>query len=360
MKSLITRIGKFSGIILSICALIYIWGFTENRYESTSQFTVIVEDGTNADASMGLISLIGQSGGAQRERQAAIGYIQSADLLLELEKEFHLKEHYTNPPKDWFFKLNPSYKVDDRLTFYRNRIQAIFDPATGLCTLTVDTFSPELSLKVSNYILKKTENFVNKLNQETATKRLIFIRSEVERAQENFKKKRTALLQFQNKHQVIQPEIVIKAHLEYIQTLKLEKIKKEIHLATIKASSPGSPLIPQIEITIKNLGKEIDHQKEALSGAKQGKLNQLLAEYKNLELDLEFATKLKTGSELILEKTRSESISHSAFFSIIQHPYLSEEKIHPRRIYLSITVIAFIFLGQYILQALIKSIYDRV
>jgi len=88
-------------------------------------------------------------------------------------------------------------------------------------------------------------------------------------------------------------------------------------------------------------------------------LSQISAEFKELKLQLEFAIKLKEGSETLREKTRAEAISNSRFFSVIQNPYHSEEQTNPRRVYLTITVIAVILLSFYILRALTLSIFDR-
>ena len=97
-----------------------------------------------------------------------------------------------------------------------------------------------------------------------------------------------------------------------------------------------------------------------LSGPDAQKLNQILAQYKELQLNLELALNLRKGAELILEKTRSEAIASSRFFSVIQHPYLSDDNTHPRRVYLSITSAIVMLLILYVIRALISSVYDRV
>ena len=148
--------------------------------------------------------------------------------------------------------------------------------------LTVESFSPELSKEISKYTLQKTEHFINNLNKDIATKRLSFARDELDRAQANIKENEKALLNFQNKHKVIQPEAIIQAQLEAIQALRLDKIRKGIELATLENSSPNSPMRASLGNAIANLENEIKNQEAALSGPEAQKLNQILAQYQRI------------------------------------------------------------------------------
>ena len=361
MKINLTKKTKIiSTLILCLLPSIYLTLIAQDRFQTVSHFSVVVEESNNAQASMGLLDMVvGTSAGAT-DAQVAIGFINSADLLFELEEKFQLIEHYTAPKIDFIFRLERSPTRQECLDYYRKKISAHLDAGSGLIYLTVESFSPELSKEMSKYTLQKTEHFINNLNKDIATKRLSFARDELDRAQGNIKENEKALLDFQNKHKVIQPEAIIQAQLEAIQALRLDKIRKGIELATLENSSPNSPMRASLGNVIANLGNEIKNQEAALSGPETQKLNQLLAQYKELQLNLELSLNLRKGAELILEKTRAEAIATSRFFSVIQNPYISDDNTHPRRMYLSVTLAAFILLIMYIVRAIITSIYDRV
>jgi capsular polysaccharide transport system permease protein len=348
--------------IITACAIpaLYLGLVAEDRFETVSHFSVVVEESNNAEASMGFLDMVTGASAGATDAQVAIGFINSSDLLFGLEKEFGLIEHYTAPPVDFIFRLKRNPTKQDRLEYYGDKIFAQADPHSGLIHLTVQSFSPELSQKLSTYILNKTENFINNLNKDIATKRLSFAQDELDRAQDTIKQNERAFLEFQNKYKVIQPEAIIQAQMEAIQTLRLEKIRKGIELATLEASSPDSPMRASLGNAIDNLEREIKNQEAALSGPEAQKLNQILAHYKELQLNLELSLNLRKGAELILEKTRAEAIATSRFFSVIQNPYLSDDNTHPRRLYLSITSAIVILLALYIIKAIIASVYDRV
>jgi len=356
---MISRIFTYISLLACLATIAYIVFFTQNRYISISQFSVVVKNTNGVDVSSGLMGLVGGNSTGDVDTQATIGFIKSADLLIEIEKEFDLVTHYSSPKKDFYYRLDKAAPLEERLEYYRERIVPKYNATNGMIELDVDTFSPELSYQVSQSILKKTEHFINNLNQEVAEKRLNFARNELDRAQNTITRDENALLAFQKKHKIIHPEPIITAKLEAIQTLRLDKIRKEIELATLRANSPQSPSINSLKTTIETYEMEISAQEKAFAGEDQSQLSTILAEYKQLELNLEFGIKLREGAEILLEKTRAEAISTSRFFSVIQNPYLSEEYAHPRRFYLSATVAVIFLLGIYILRALLSSILDR-
>lgn len=358
MKYNLAKLTKLLAILI-LCAIpvLYLGFIAADRFQSESYFSIVVEENDNAYDSMGMLNFVGGTSNVTSDSKIAISFIGSSDLLMDLEEKFDLIEHYTAPPKDFIFRLKRDAAIESRIAYYRSKISARADAQSGLIHLTVETFSPELAKELAEYILHKTDEFINDLNKEIANKRLSFIQSELDRAQDAIKKNEKALIDFQNKSKIIHPDAIIQAQLEMIQTLRLRKIHKEIELATLV---PGSPIKKELQGAIDHLDNEITKQEAVLSGPDAQKLNQVLAQYKELQLNLQFSSDLRKGAELLLEKTRADTIATSRFFSVIQNPYLSEGSSNPRRTYLSITSVIVILLTIYVTRAIIASIYDRV
>jgi capsular polysaccharide transport system permease protein len=345
--------------VIAISVAAYISFLAEDMYTSESYFTVVVDDSDGVDLSSGLLNIMGQTNKGNTDTQTVIGFIQSADLLLDLERKFQLDEHYSSPKNDFIFNLNKNATVEDRIKYYRNHITAEFSTTSGHVILNIETYSKDLSFEISKYILSRTEKFINELNQSIAKKRMSFVIDELNRTEENIKKREKLLLNFQNINQIIEPDEVIKSQLRAIQALRIENFHKKVDLITVKSESPNSPLIKSLETTIAQIDDEISSQEKALAGPEQQKLNQLSAEYKNLVLDLEFAVKLHEGAQVLLEKTRADELQHTRFFSVIQTPSLPDGHSSPRRLYLILTAFAVCFLCYYISVALLKSFIER-
>ncbi|NJM36998.1 MAG: hypothetical protein HC845_03490 [Akkermansiaceae bacterium] len=234
-------------------------------------------------------------------------------------------DHYSAPKQDFVFRLERDASLEERLKYYRRRILAHYDIASGLTVIQVDTFKPELSKEIADTLLKKAEQFINKTNQSVANQQLDFIRSEVERTSLKVEELNAQLISLQNEHQLIKPEDMITASLKAIQEMRLESLKLESQVSSLQRDSPNSPRLETIKSKITSLNELIDTEVAKFSGPEKDRLNQILLQFNQLELRLGTATRLRTSAELQLEKTQVDAIAQSRFFSIIQHPYLPED-----------------------------------
>jgi capsular polysaccharide transport system permease protein len=347
----------FMGLVIAIA---YLWFMTQDRYVSTAAFKISRQEASSGlDGGIVQLALPGIADSGSMDSQVAIGYINSADLLMDLEKQFNLIEHFSAPEMDFIFRMEPDDALEARLEYYRKHIYADFNNETGLTEVTVDTFKPELSQKVAAAVLKRAEGFVNQINQDVADQQLAFIRGEVDRTSERVSEVHRELIELQNKHRFISPSEVINASLAAVQELQMEKLRADAELSSLLRDSPESPSIDNLQSRLRSLNELIDKETAKLSGPERDRLNKLLMDFKEIELKLETATRLRTGAEMLLEKNRTDAVARSRFFSVIQTPYLPEGVALPRRLYATITIIFLGLLCFLILRALLFSVYDR-
>jgi capsular polysaccharide transport system permease protein len=356
----VLRLLGYLYLVLIVCAVVYVWVFAQDRFISQASFTIARQDPASVQATVGGFSIPGLSDSGSADSQAAIGFVDSADLLLQIEKEFDLRKHYAAPERDVVFRLPMDTLLEDRLDFYRKRIFAHYDKETGLTLLNVDTFDRDLSKRIADRILSLTEIFINELNQSVADQQLAFIRGEVERAEQKVSDISVELLKLQNQYNIVTPDAAIKASLQTVQELKMERIKTETELASIQRDSPNSPRIESIASRMKSLDEQIAAESMRLSGPDQDRLNQVLARYKELDIKLEFAVKMRTSAETLFERHRVEAAGQSRFISIIQTPFRPEAVGYPLRWYATFTILGAGFLLFLILRVLVQSVYERV
>jgi capsular polysaccharide transport system permease protein len=347
----------FLGLLMAIA---YVWLLTQDRYVSKAAFKISRQEaGSGLDTSVVQLALPGIADSGSMDSQVTIGYINSADLLLDLEKQFNLIEHFSSPGQDFVFRMDPNGGLEDRLKFYRKHITADFNHDTGLTEIHVDTFKPALSREIAAAVLKRAEGFVNLINQDVADQQLEFIRGEVDRTSERVNEIHRELIELQNKHRFISPSEVINASLAAVQEMQMERFRAEAELASLLRDSPESPRIDNLESRLRSLNELIDKETTKLSGTERDRLNQILMEFKEIELRLETATRLRTGAEMLLEKNRIDAVARSRFFSVIQTPYLPEDVALPRRTYSTITMIFLGVLCFLIMRALVHSVFER-
>ncbi len=362
-RSIPSMIFGFLGLLYFVLlagVIAYTWLFTQDRFVSNASFKISRQSPSSGELGFASLALPGLSDTGSVDSQIAIGFVDSTDLLMSLEKEFKLHEHFSSPKSDWFFRLDSDALLEERLEYYRTRIYAHFDKETGLTVLTVDTFDPALSKKLAETVLQRTEVFINALNQTVADQQLTFIRGEVERSEKQVSDVTLELLALQNKHNLVDPDEVITANLKAVQELRMERLRIETSLASLERDSPGSPRIESLRSQLRSLDEQIAIESTKISGPEKDRLNQILSDYKELELKLDFAVKMRTGAETLLEKHRMDAAARSRFISVIQTPYLPEDVAYPRRPYATATIAVLGILLFLMLRILVHSVYERV
>ncbi len=345
--------------ILLAAVVAYVWLIAQDRFVSIASYKISRQSPSGGDSGLSALALPGLSDSGSADSQVAIGFVDSADLLLSLEKKYNLREHYSAPPLDYVFRLEKDASVEDRLEFYRSRIFSHYDKESGLTMLTVDTFDPKLSVKIADDVLLETEGFINTLNQKVADQQLVFIRGEMDRSEKKVSEIIGQLLELQNAHNIVTPEQAINARLQAVNELQMKKLNIETQLTSTARDSPESPRLETLKSQIRSLDSQIEVESEKLSGADKTRLNQVLALYKELELKLDFANHIRTGTASMLEKNRMDAVAQSRFLSILQTPYLPEEAAYPQRGYATATLIVLGILLFVTLRVMILSVYER-
>ena len=346
--------------ILLGCIIAYIWLVAQDRFVSVASFKISRQNPSSGEIGFAGLALPGIADSGSADSQVATGFVNSADMLLGLEKEFDLRKHYALPKTDYFFRLKADASIEDRLDFYRGRIYAQYDKETGLTMLNVDTFDSKLSQEISIFVLKETEKFINSLNQAVADQQLTFAQNEAARSEGNVSQVINELLELQNANNLVDPDQVISANLQTVQELKMDKLRNETLLASIERDSPGSPRIDTLKSQLRSLNEQIAIESAKLSGPEKDRLNQVLARFKELELKLQFANQMRVSAIAIVEKTRVDAAAQSRFLSVIQSPFLPEEALYPQRPYATVTIAILGVLLFMTLRVMVLSVYERV
>lgn len=361
-KTFMDMILKFLGIlyfVLLAFAITYLWVVAQDRFVSVASFKISRQSPSPSDGGFAQLMLPGMSDTGSADSQLASAFVDSSDLLIDLEKEFQLQEHYSKPERDFYFRLTKNAPLEKRLAYYRESIFAHFDSETGMTLLTVTSFDRKFSKLLAEDLLKRTEDFINKQNQTIATEQLHFIRGELDRAEKNVKEVSVAILNLQNANRLISPDEEISGNLLALQELRMKRQNIQTSLTSIERDSPASPSIEIMHSQLHSLEEQIAQGLSKLSSPEQDSLNQILARYKELELQLEFAVKYRTGAVALLEKNRMDAMSRSRFISTVQRPYLPEDVAFPQRSYSSITLGVLGVLLFMILRVMVRSLLER-
>lgn len=152
--------------LLGIVGFVYLLFFADNLYDC--QTIVTLQNASTASSSLSSLSsgLLGAAGGTTSPSQsgALIAYIQSHQMLAILDKKFHLRQVYSAPGRNPFWRLASDASNEDFLTFYQGMVTVTQDPTSGLITIDVLDYDANRAQQMQKAITTESEKFINAMS----------------------------------------------------------------------------------------------------------------------------------------------------------------------------------------------------
>ncbi|TPV56084.1 capsule biosynthesis protein [Aestuariibacter sp. GS-14] len=308
------------------------------KYESTSQLVVKSADGANSfDPSALLMS--GVTGVAtSNESQLVLAFIQSNDMLHYLDSAIRLSEHYTSSQGDFISRLSSDHSQEDFLAYYLNNIDVLINSDSSVIELSVRAFDPDYAQLINQTIVKRAEQFINEISNNLAKSRLAFAQSEHNIVEEKLQRAKLALIEFQSKYNVLDPTAEGAAFQQIAFSLEATLAQKQAELSTLSGiMSVTAPEIVSLKRQINALEKQITDQKTKINEAQAGdaklSINQLMARYSNLQVQVELALQAYGSSLMTLENARVDTYQQLQHLVTVESPTLPDDATYPKVIY---------------------------
>ena len=323
-------------IIPFVLVSIYYGLIASDRYISETIFTIKETGNSSSNLDIGLLSL-GSSSGVEDERIIK-EYLQSSDILKFLDQELKHKTHFQNGEIDWFSALPDDATEEKYLEYYRDHVGVYFDEISGLLFVEVQAFEREYARHMLKAMLAHIEGVVNKISNRLARAQYEFVEQQLVKAQGSLKIAKENLLKFQNKYQIFSPEQQGQALSAIMDTLEAELSQEKAKLNQLLGFQKNdSPQVIVAQERIRALSEQILDEKRRLIGEGDNEVNDLMVEFTNLQLDLEFAKDAYAATLGALEQSRAESSKQIKHLVIVSEPSLADEAKYPDRYYILVT-----------------------
>tara|TARA_R110001583_G_scaffold17482_2_gene70636 strand:+ start:68 stop:1438 length:1371 start_codon:yes stop_codon:yes gene_type:complete len=302
------------------------------RYESKAQVIVQQPDSfSTMDAGMALLSGIGvQTSGSDTELVKS--YIYSNDMLKYLNQELDLRSHYSQNFIDYFSRIHENDTTDDLLSYYKEKVEVVINDKSGVITIYSQGFDSEYAQLLTNKIVDRAEWFINSIGHQLATEQLTFIKGEHENIEKRFAKAQTALLNFQQQYNLLDPTAEGVAMQQITYTLEGQIAAKQTELKTTEAiMSAKSPQVLSLQNELSALEAQLslERSKLAQSGKEDISVSELLAKFTDYKVQMELALQAYTSSQISLEKSRIEAYRQIKYLIVVEKATLSEESKYP-------------------------------
>lgn len=360
-KERLNRLDSFKTVIYIMIVVIFYYTFiAADRYVSNVSLSVKSTDGSSPISLSGIESLVGVASSSTEDIKLLREYIKSFDMLQKLDEKINLRSLYEKQKIDLFFRIYSSTSKESYLKYYRDRIHILFDDATGLLNVAVESFSPEDARIISAAILEESERFINEISHNIAREQLRFAQGELESAKQKYKDAKNELLAFQNEYGVFDPQSLAKTKAGFITEIELQISKKETELNTMRSYlNDNAPEIVALKAELRAHKEQLEKEKSKVaSNASQDKLNDVVAQFEALYLNLSFAEDVYKTAITAVETTRIEIGRKAKQVVVIQSPYVPDSAAYPKKMYNIITIFVILTLIFGVVR-LVRAIIDE-
>lgn len=343
----------------------YLWARAADQYASNVGFAVRTEEQSPSIASMlGPLQLGGSSTASDAE--VLYQFIQSQSLVADIDAALDLRKIWSkaDPAVDPVFAYHPPGTIEDLLEHWQRKVKVFYDSSTGLIELRTLAFTPEDAKAIAEEIYAESTKMINQLSDIAREDAVRYAREELDRAVARLKLARSALTQFRNRTQIVDPTIDVQGQAGILNTLNQQMAEALISLDMLNETTrTDDPRIEQAQRKIKVIEARIEQEKLKLGISDSTVHNEafatLVGEYESLVVDREFAEQTYIAALASFDAAQAEARRQTRYLAAHVRPTLAQKAEYPDRPMLFALVALFAFLIWSILALVAYSIRDR-
>lgn len=332
----------------------YLLFFASDRYESLASATITEEK--NAATSIDLTMLGVTNAAADKDSLILKEFIESKDMLLFLDGRLRIREHVTQPDIDFYSRLDADATLEEFHEYYLWLVNVEYDPASKLIRFGVQGFDRDFANSLLNLIVERSQQFIDKINDQITREQLRFFDREIADSEARLKQAKEALISFQRENRLMSTEGESQTVMATIQTLEQGLAQKQSDLAArLQVLDRSAPQLQTLQLEIVALESQIASAKERLAGASNTSITELDAQFREIQLNLEFVTNIYKSNLNALEQARIEAARRLKFLIVVAQPSVPERAEYPQRLYLVATA-AVVFMVLFFVISLTAAI----
>ncbi|WP_394242617.1 lipopolysaccharide biosynthesis protein [Vibrio astriarenae] len=307
------------------------------RFDSQAQVIVQQPDGmATMDASMAILSGLGVSNSGISDNELVKAYIYSNDMLAYLNDTIGLREHYSQEHIDYFSRLHASDTQEDFIAFYQKHVAVYIDSKSSVIHINAQGFDPAYAKRLSQTIVERAEWYMNSIGHQLAEAQLEFIKGEHQLVEDTLEEAQRALLQFQQRYNLLDPTAEGMAMQQIAYTLEGQISVKEAELKGAQGiMSVNAPQVINLENELRALRQQLENERNKLSQDSDQTIpvSEILARFTDLKIKMELALKAYTSSQVSLEKSRIEAYRQLKYLVVVESATLPESSQYPAAFY---------------------------
>lgn len=353
--------GFLVGVVLpGALATAYMFTRAADQYQSSTAFSVKAED---LSGGLGALQAFTQITTTNVPDSAILfDFIQSRALVEKVDSELDLVAMFNRVPTDIVFSLGPEPTAEELLDYWQRMVRVTLDTRTNILQLDVRAFSPEDAVAISEATILNSTVLVNELSaiaQEDATR---FANEDLAEAEAKLKELRLEIRRFRNANQMIDPTSDVNTQGGVLTALQTQLAESLVERAALAASAPPEDWrLGDLDNRIEAIRSQIAAERAAIgqSAGTGAALTEVIGQYEELLVDLEFAQNAYTSAMAAVERARAEARRQSRYLAVHIAPRPAEESLYPNRWFYSGLIVLALLAGWSLLVLIYYNIRDR-
>lgn len=332
-------------------ATIYYGLIAAPQYVAEARFAVRGPDAApSATDALSMLTGLGSTGDAGTISDSYIvsQFIESTQLVGNLQRSLDLRAVYTNDKADFIAKYRP-YDFEDTIehltNYWNSSTWVYFEPVSSTITLTVRAFTPEEALKIARETVRESEKLVNKLSERSREDAISLAKQELSRAELRLKFARKAVQDYRDRMGQTDPTTAATARSTLIAGLEQQLATQEADIAGRTAFlNKDAPSVRVLRQSADALRSQIEQEKAKIGSQlddlkKKGVMSASLAEFEALQTEQTFATNAYTASATAVESARMRAEQQTRYLATYVEPHLPEDSLYPARLQMVLLVL---------------------
>lgn len=351
-------------LIPTIAAALYFWLVVADQYAAEFRFSVSSSAAPPMPAPSSLLTVLGGvTNSTSSDNYMVTDFITSPQAVQELQERIKVRNFYTKPTIDWWSRFDAKAPMESFIRHWQSMVTARFDIITGIATAEVRAFSPEDARLIANTLVDLSEQLINQIANRRAIDAVHTATKEVERAQDRLKVIRARLTAYRNKFGIIDPTTSVAAsNSSLVQTLRANLAQLETQLETLKSQNlrPNTPTIVALNSQINSTREQLANTEAQVGRDASGaNLSTTVAEYEQLNSELQYAQSAVTATMQALDQARANAAKQQLYITPYVLPSLPESARYPSRFFSTMTVAVMCFAFWIISVMIMRAIRER-
>jgi capsular polysaccharide transport system permease protein len=351
-------------LLPTLAATAYLYTRAADQYHSEAAFSVRSEEAGAVSA--GLLGALTQiSSGSAPDAAILYEYIQSPEIVAELDAELDLRAIWNRAGSDWaegdpVFTLGPDPTAEALHRQWRRMVAVSYDSATGIIDVLARAFTPEDARAIARAILARSSALVNALAEQAREDAVRFAREELAEAEAHLRDVRAELADFRRAHSLVDPTADVAGQSGLLNALNAELAQALVDRDVLTSyAAAGDQRVIQADRRIEAITARIEDERATLGvTGVAGSLPEVVGRYEELVVDLEFANTAYTQALAGLAAARAEARRQSRYLAAHVSPTLATTPLYPRRALLAGLAGLFLLLGWGTLMLVTYNVRD--